>query len=60
MEAERVENRPTEMDELEVFVFGRAGDAGANMEEMEAAMTPAGEFALTLGVNESTAARGRG
>ena len=40
-----------EADELEVFWFGRVGDAGANKEETEAAMTPPGESALTLGVD---------
>eukprot|EP00956_Cyclotella_meneghiniana_P018962 scaffold32046_cov63-Cyclotella_meneghiniana.AAC.1 len=59
VEAEHVKNQPTEMDESEIFVFGRVGDAGANTEEMEAAMTPPGEMALTLGVDGSTAARGR-
>eukprot|EP00956_Cyclotella_meneghiniana_P001519 scaffold1716_cov32-Cyclotella_meneghiniana.AAC.1 len=46
-----VENRPAEVDEWEIFVFGRVGDAGANKEETEAAMAPPGELALALGVD---------
>eukprot|EP00956_Cyclotella_meneghiniana_P020612 scaffold36596_cov72-Cyclotella_meneghiniana.AAC.1 len=54
-----VEDQPAEVDESEIFVFGRVGDAGANKEETEAAMTPPSELALTLGVGTTTAARGR-
>ena len=58
-EAEFVENRPTEVDESEIFVFGRVGGGGAKLEETEAAMTPPGELALALGVDVSSAAGGR-
>ena len=57
-EAEFVENRPTEVDESEIFVFGRVGGGGAKLEETEAAMTPPGELALALGVDVSSAAGG--
>ena len=40
-DAEFVENRPAEMDESEIFVFGGDGDGGAKSAEAEAAMTPA-------------------
>ena len=40
MEAEHFENQPTEMDESEIFVFGRCGDGGAKSSEAEAMMTP--------------------
>ena len=40
-EAEFVENRPTEVDESEIFVFGRFGDGGAKIGGEEAAMEPA-------------------
>ena len=40
-EAEFVENRPAEVDESEIFVFGGVGDGGAKLAEVEAAMTPA-------------------
>ena len=40
-EAEFVENRPAEVDESEIFVFGGDGDGGAKLAEAEAAMTPA-------------------
>eukprot|EP00956_Cyclotella_meneghiniana_P014044 scaffold20810_cov58-Cyclotella_meneghiniana.AAC.3 len=40
VEAERVENQPAEMDELEIFLFGRVGDGRAKSAVMEAAMTP--------------------
>ena len=40
-EAEFVENRPAEVDELKIFVFGCVGDGGAKSAEAEAAMTPA-------------------
>ena len=60
MEAEHVENQPTEMDVSEIFMFGHVGDAGANTEEMKAAMTPLGEMVLlTWGVDGSTAVRRR-
>eukprot|EP00956_Cyclotella_meneghiniana_P019805 scaffold34440_cov45-Cyclotella_meneghiniana.AAC.2 len=39
-EAEFVENRPAEVDELEIFVFGCVGDGGANSAEVKADMTP--------------------
>ena len=42
-EAEFVENPPAELDESEIFVFGRVGDGGAKSAVMEAAMTPQGE-----------------
>ena len=51
--------QPAEMDESEIFVFGRVGDGGAKSAEVEAAMTPPGELALALGVDVSSAARGR-
>ena len=50
-EAVFVEDWPAEIDESEIFMFGRVGDAGANKEETEAAMKPPGESALTLGVD---------
>ena len=53
------ELQPAEVDELEIFVFGRVGDLRANTEKTEAAMTPPGESVLTLGVVVSSAARGR-
>eukprot|EP00956_Cyclotella_meneghiniana_P001514 scaffold1713_cov45-Cyclotella_meneghiniana.AAC.1 len=40
--------QPSEMDESEIFVFGRGGGGGAKSEEVEAAMTPPGELALAL------------
>ena len=40
-EAVFVENRPAEVDESEIFVFGGVGDGGAKLAEVEAAMTPA-------------------
>ena len=40
-EAVFVENRPAEVDESEIFVFGGVGDGGAKLAEAEAAMTPA-------------------
>ena len=40
-EAVFVENRPAEVDESEIFVFGGVGDGGAKFAEVEAAMTPA-------------------
>ena len=40
-EAVFVENRPAEVDESEIFVFGGDGDGGAKLAEAEAAMTPA-------------------
>ena len=51
--------QPAEMDELEIFVFGRVVGGGAKSEEVQAAMTPLGELALTLGVDVSSAARRR-
>ena len=51
MEAVFVEDWPAEIDESEIFMFGRVGDAGANKEETGAAMKPPGESALTLGVD---------
>ena len=48
------------MDESEIFVFSRAGDSGAKYGENGGRDDPAGELALTLGVNESTATRGGG
>eukprot|EP00956_Cyclotella_meneghiniana_P014194 scaffold21161_cov96-Cyclotella_meneghiniana.AAC.5 len=48
-ETEFVENQPAEVDEWEIFVFGRVGGGGAKLEEKETAMTPPGESALTLG-----------
>eukprot|EP00956_Cyclotella_meneghiniana_P014171 scaffold21129_cov82-Cyclotella_meneghiniana.AAC.1 len=51
--------QPAEMDESEIFVFGRVGGGGAKSAEVEAAMTPPGELALALGVDVSSAARGR-
>ena len=50
--------QPAEMDESEIFVSGRVGSVRAKSEEVEAAMTPPGELALTLGVGTTTAARG--
>ena len=52
--------RPNAMDESEIFVFSRAGDSGAKYGENGGRDDPAGELALTLGVNESTATRGGG
>eukprot|EP00956_Cyclotella_meneghiniana_P033766 scaffold98812_cov18-Cyclotella_meneghiniana.AAC.1 len=37
-----------EVDELVIFVFGRVGDGEAKSSEVEAAMTPPSEYALTL------------
>ena len=51
--------QPAEMDESDIFKFGCVGDTGANTEETEAAMTPPGELVLALGVDGSTATRGR-
>ena len=52
--------QPSEMDESEIFVLvGRGGGGGAKSEEVEAAMTPPGELALALGVDVSSAAKGR-
>ena len=48
-----------EMNETEVFVFGRVGGGGAKSAEVEAAMADAVVLALTLGVGATTAARGR-
>ena len=44
MEADHVENQPTEMDKSEIFVFSRVSDGGVKLAEMEAAMMiPPGE-----------------
>ena len=51
--------QPAEMDESEIFVFSCVGGGGAKSAEVEAAMTPPGELALALGVDVSSAARGR-
>ena len=51
--------QPVEMDESEIFVSGRVSSVRAKSEEVEAAMTPPGELALALGVDVSSAARGR-
>ena len=40
-EAVFVENRPAEVDESEIFVFGGVGDGGAKIGGAEAAMAPA-------------------
>ena len=53
------ELQPAEIDESEIFVFGRVGDGGANSAEVEAEMTPPGELALALRVDVSSAAGGR-
>ena len=47
------------MDESEVIEFGSVRDGVAKSAEAEAAMTPLGESALTLGVDVLSAARGR-
>eukprot|EP00956_Cyclotella_meneghiniana_P039568 scaffold174427_cov37-Cyclotella_meneghiniana.AAC.1 len=58
-EAVFVEDRPAEVDESEIFVFGRVSVGGAKLEETEAAMTPPGELALALGVHGDVGVRGR-
>ena len=42
-EAELVQNLPAEVDESEIFVFGRVGGGRAKSAVMEKAMTPQGE-----------------
>eukprot|EP00956_Cyclotella_meneghiniana_P025093 scaffold51541_cov105-Cyclotella_meneghiniana.AAC.1 len=44
-----VSSRPAEMDESEIFVFGRVGDGGVKWTEVEAAMTPAVLRLMALG-----------
>ena len=51
--------QPAEMDESEIFVSSHVGGVRVKSEEVEAAMTPPGEFALALGVDVLSAARGR-
>eukprot|EP00956_Cyclotella_meneghiniana_P038970 scaffold163561_cov64-Cyclotella_meneghiniana.AAC.3 len=53
------EKQPAEIDESEIFVFGRVGDTEANKEDTEAVMTPTGELVLALGVDVLSEA-GRG
>ena len=50
--------QPAEMDESEIFVFGRVGDGGAKSTEVEAAMTPAVLRMLALGPGGVAAAGG--
>eukprot|EP00956_Cyclotella_meneghiniana_P041060 scaffold213197_cov42-Cyclotella_meneghiniana.AAC.2 len=61
-ETEFVENRPVEVDESEIFMFGCVGDGGANSAEVEAEMTPPYRIGgclsiaiLRLGVGERAA-----
>eukprot|EP00956_Cyclotella_meneghiniana_P034181 scaffold102129_cov38-Cyclotella_meneghiniana.AAC.2 len=50
---------PAEMDESEIFVFGRVGDGGAKFTEVEAAMTPAVLRMMALGTGRVVTERGR-
>eukprot|EP00956_Cyclotella_meneghiniana_P006746 scaffold8981_cov73-Cyclotella_meneghiniana.AAC.8 len=51
--------QPAEMDESEIFVFGRVGDGGGKFTEVEAAMTPAVLRMMALGTGGVVTEGGR-